>query len=193
MGEDSERQGRHSLGLDVALVAPWPRPSLLARGWALFWKRGVSLSAGRRIPGSLWPGCDGRSVLRSRPSSCAPCSRGRESCVPEKSNYNRRGRSRSYNRGTIMKLIIRSLKTLMSLAAGGSAPGPPTYTIPASLEKVAEDLAPLGPQPPFSRSSGDTETTQISRHTTATLTTMAEEGSTRVTAWRAIVVETHGG
>ena len=87
-------------------------------------------------------------------------------CVPEQSSYNRRGRSRSYICGSLTKLIISSLKSLVSLAAGGSAPGPPTYTIPASLEKVAEDLAPLGPQPPFSRSSGDTETTQISRHTT---------------------------
>ena len=86
-------------------------------------------SVGRRVPGSLWPGCDGRSVLRSRPSSCAPCSRGRESCVPERSNYSRRGRSRSYIRGSLTKLIISSLKPLVSLAAGGSAPGPPTYFI----------------------------------------------------------------
>ena len=29
----------------------------------------------RRVPGSLWPGSDGRSALRSRPSARAPCSR----------------------------------------------------------------------------------------------------------------------
>ena len=62
---------RHLPTFNVALVAPWPRPSRLTRGWALPWKRGVSLSVGRRIPGSVWPGCDGRSVLRSRPSARA--------------------------------------------------------------------------------------------------------------------------
>ena len=112
----------------VASRSPDPRPRR-------FVVEACSLSAGRRSPDSLWSGYDGRSVLRSRPRA-ARCSRGTESRVRSRTIelHFWRGRSRSYIRGTLMKLIIVPLKSLLSLAAGGSAPGPPRTLSCVKLE-----------------------------------------------------------
>ena len=48
----------------AASKSPGPRLGSLLEACGPF-------SVGRRVPGSLWPGCDGRSVLRSRPSARA--------------------------------------------------------------------------------------------------------------------------
>ena len=133
----------------VALVAPGPRPSRLDRVWALSWKRVVPTRSG-----GVSLALSGLGMMAAL--CCGPVR------VPRAVLEGAGSRS-------IPKQSSSAWHGQLSLAAGGSAPGPPTYFIPASLEKVAEDLAPLGPQPPFSRSSGDTETTQISYHTTHTV------------------------